>query len=287
MTSKKFITVLAIMLIIAVLGVAGLLLAGTVGGAEFGGGKTIVVMFDYVEQSQFETLDKDIDEAFASAGMKVLSKRLFVNILDDKEGAVYTFGSLTDNQTAVVDEIETMQNVKSVALSDNNASAGGKTLLWGGIGTAIFAVIFGIIVAFSSGKLGRAQMTVSAVLTLVITLITSLAANMIIAYFGIKFTVASVAANVAVALLSMVLSAILMNRLAGSKATDMQEVYSEVKKPVFFAAIVLLVALIAFSASMSYYVLSATIPMFVGVLFGALANLYVLLPLWSRMTEKK
>lgn len=285
MTNTKFILVLIAMLLVAALGVAALLLTDTVGGPEFGQGKSVLVMFEYVEETESETLENEINNTFAEMGLKPQTTRYYQNIIGGNEGVMYSFGDLTDAQLEKISKIQNIQNVKSVTVQSNNAVYGNHYLLWGGVALAIAVFIYGVILAFATKNLGRAAMTTSALTVLVATLLTSLAVSMLLAYFGIKVTVASIGANIAVALYTMLLSTIIITRLAKAKEGAGQ-VFAELKKPVMFATIAALVGCLAFAASLSYYVVSAALPLFAGVLFASLANMYVLMPIWSKLANK-
>ncbi|HPG92582.1 MAG TPA: hypothetical protein PK675_04145 [Clostridia bacterium] len=286
MTNAKFLTVLIALLLVVILGVVCIFVTDVIGGFEFGMGKSVVIQFGFIEEDDISAVEQAVDQIVSEENLLVQSVRHQTNLTEDIKGIVYVFGDLTADQIARFEGLATMQGVDTVFAGANNASYGNDTILWGGISLAIVFAVFVVVMLFACGKLGRVQMTVSSVVVLILNLMTVLATGMILAYLGIKVTVGTIYATLIVAAFSMFLTALVANRLANAKDMSSQTAYNEIRKPILFTAIVLMLALIAFSVSLSIYILSITVPLFIGVVFATLTNLYVLLPLKDKMSVR-
>lgn len=284
MTNAKFLTVLIALLLVVILGVVCIFITDTIGGFEFGTGKSVVIQFGFIEADDVTAVEQAANQIITEENLVAQSVRHQTNLVEDVKAIVYTFDSLTADQAARFEALSTMQGVNTIYVGTNNSSLGYDTLLWGGITLAIAFVLFAVVMIFATGKLGRTQMTISALVVLILNILATLAACMILAYIGIKVTVAGICAVLITATFSIFLTTLAANRLANNK--DSEAAYREIRKPVMFTTIILMLALIAFSASMSIYVLSITVPLFVGVVFSALTNLYVLLPMKDKMSLK-
>jgi len=284
MTNAKFLTVLIALLLVVILGVICIFITDTIGGFEFGTGKSVVIQFGFIEADDISAVEQAVNQIITEENLVAQSVRHQRNLVEDVKAIVYTFNDLTADQTARFEALATMQGVNTIYVGSNNSSLGYSTLLWCGITLAIALVLFAAVMIFATGKLGRAQMTVSALVVLILNILATLAASMILAYIGIKVTVGGMCAVLITAAFSIFLTTLAANRLANTKNSE--AAYSEIRKPVIFTTIILMLALIAFSASMSIYVLSITVPLFVGVVFSALTNLYVLLPMKDKMSVK-
>ena len=284
MTNAKFLTVLIALLLVVILGVICIFITDTIGGFEFGTGKSVVIQFGFIEADDISAVEQAVNQIITEENLVAQSVRHQRNLVEDVKAIVYTFNDLTADQTARFEALATMQGVNTIYVGSNNSSLGYSTLLWCGITLAIALVLFAAVMIFATGKLGRAQMTVSALVVLILNILATLAASMILAYIGIKVTVGGMCAVLITAAFSIFLTTLAANRLANTKNSE--AAYSEIRKPVIFATIILILALIAFSASMSIYVLSITVPLFVGVVFSALTNLYVFLPMKDKMSVK-
>jgi len=284
MTNAKFLTVLIALLLVVILGVVCIFITDTIGGFEFGTGKSVVIQFGFIEADDVAAVEQAANQIITEENLVAQSIRHQRNLVEDVKAIVYTFDGLTADQAARFEALATMQGVDTIYVGANNSSLGYDTLLWGGITLAIAFVLFAVVMIFATGKLGRVQMTVSALVVLILNILATLATSMILAYIGIKVTVGGICAVLITAAFSIFLTTLVANRLANIK--DSEAAYREIRKPVVFTTIILMLALIAFSASMSIYVLSITVPLFVGVVFSALTNLYVLLPMKDKMSVK-
>ncbi|HRX13870.1 MAG TPA: hypothetical protein P5087_02495 [Eubacteriales bacterium] len=284
MTNAKFLTVLIALLLVVILGVVCIFITDTIGGFEFGTGKSVVIQFGFIEADDVSAVEQAANQIITEENLVAQSIRHQTNLVEDVKAIVYTFDSLTADQATRFEALSTMQGVNTIYVGTNNSSLGYDTLLWGGITLAIAFVLFAVVMIFATGKLGRAQMTISSLVVTILNILATLAACMILAYIGIKVTVAGICAVLITAAFSIFLTTLAANRLANNK--DSEAAYREIRKPVMFTTIILMLALIAFSASMSIYVLSITVPLFVGVIFSALTNLYVLLPMKDKMSVK-
>lgn len=284
MTNAKFLTVLIALLLVVILGVVCIFITDSIGGFEFGTGKSVVIQFGFIEAEDVSAVEQAANQIISEENLVAQSIRHQRNLVEDVKAIVYTFDGLTADQAARFEALATMQGVSTIYVGTNNSSLGYNTLLWSGITLAIAFVLFAVVMIFATGKLGRAQMTISALVVLILNILATLAASMILAYIGIKVTVGGICAVLITTAFSIFLTALAANRLANTK--DSEAAYREIRKPVMFTTIILMLALIAFSASMSVYVLSITVPLFVGVVFSALTNLYVLLPMRDKMSVK-